>query len=123
MERSLAFYRDGLGFEVVSQMSDEHGPFWASLDLDGMSLMISNRPSRFLDFMNHGEGHFHEHDEDGAHEHFHGADSVHDGALNLVTYIYVADVDAVFEELKARIEVLDLPADKFYGVREFLIKD
>ncbi|HLF76584.1 MAG TPA: VOC family protein [Dehalococcoidia bacterium] len=54
----------------------------------------------------------------------HGIDSVHDGSLNFVTYTYVEDVDGSYEELRARgVETLDAPGDKFYGVREFLVRD
>jgi uncharacterized glyoxalase superfamily protein PhnB len=124
MARSLEFYVGGLGFEVVRRSDDERGVFWASLVKDGTTLMISNRPSRFLDFMNHGEGHFHDHEEAGGHEHFHGAETVHDGALNSLIYLYVADVDAVYQELRLRgVETVDAPDDKFYGVREFLLRD
>ena len=123
MAQSLAFYVDGLEFEVTEQMDDEIGPFWALLKKDAALLMISNRPSRFLDFAQHAEGHFHEHD-DGEGVHFHGAESVHDGSLNAVAYIYVDDVDAAYEELKGRgLEPVDAPEAKFYGVREFLVKD
>jgi catechol 2,3-dioxygenase-like lactoylglutathione lyase family enzyme len=121
--RSLAFYVGGLGFEVTDQSDDEHGPFWVRLEKDGVVLMLSNRPSRFLDFIEHEPGHFHEHDDDQQ-EHFHGIDSVHDGALNFVTYVYVEDVDAVHEELVGRgLRPLDAPADRFYGLREFLLRD
>jgi uncharacterized glyoxalase superfamily protein PhnB len=124
MPRSLRFYVDGLGFEVQRSMDDDRGVFWASLEKDGMRIMISNRPSRFLDFLDHGEGHFHEHPEDEAHEHFHGVGAVHDGALNFVTFVYVANADAAFEELRGRgVETIDSPQDKFYGVREFLLRD
>lgn len=122
MARSLAFYVDGLGFEVVDKSDDETGVFWASLRKDAATLMISNRPSRFLDFFEHEEGHFHEHDDGEVH--FHGADSVHDGALNAVMFLYVDDVDAAYEELLGRgVHTVDAPADRFYGVREFLMKD
>ena len=49
---------------------------------------------------------------------------MHDGSLNAVTYVYVEDVDAAYEEFKGRgLEPVDAPEDKFYGVREFLVKD
>ena len=120
--RSFRFYCDGLGFEIAHRMDDERGPFFARLEKDGLALMIANRPSRFLDFAMHAPGHFHEHDD--GHEHFHGAESVHDGSLNLVTYLYVADVEAAYAEVQRRgIEPLTAPEDMFYGVREFLVRD
>ena len=38
--RSLAFYVDGLGFEVVDSSEDATGVFWASLRLGEASLMV-----------------------------------------------------------------------------------
>ena len=124
VKRSLAFYVEGLGFDNVRQMEDENGVFWAWLEKDGMALMVSDRPSRFMDWFDLAEGNLHEHEHDDESEHFHGIESVHDGCLNFVSYVYVDDVDAAHAELKGRgIEPLDEPEDKFYGVREFLLKD
>jgi len=124
MQRSLAFYRDGLGFSVTTQMDDENGVFWASLEKDGMTLMISNRPSRFMDWIDLEQGNVHEHEEGEDHAHVHGISAVHDGCLNFVTFLYVEDVDAAYMELKSRsIEPLDRPEDKFYNLRECLIVD
>jgi uncharacterized glyoxalase superfamily protein PhnB len=38
-------------------------------------------------------------------------------------YVYCDNVDALFESLKDRVEVLETPHDKFYGMREFIIRD
>ena len=118
--RSLAFYVDGLGFELKDSATAEDGLFWASLSLDACHLMLSHRPSRFL-----GDGHDdddHEHDEQR--RHVFNVQSAQNGELNFVTYLYVDDAGATYAELRARgIEPLDAPQDKFYGVREFLICD
>ncbi|HLF72264.1 MAG TPA: VOC family protein [Dehalococcoidia bacterium] len=123
MTESLRFYRECLGFEVAGAAEADDGPYFARLERDGVALMLSDRPSRFLDFRDHGEGHFHEHGEDeGAH--FHGIDSVHDGALNFVIYVYVDDLDAAYEELTSKgVEAVEPPLERFYGQREFLIRD
>ena len=120
MARSLAFYCDGLGFRVARQLDEGAAPFFARLERDGIAVMISTRASRFL-AQEHAHDHSHGHD----HEHgFHGVEVVHGGALNLLTYIYVEDVDATYEELRSRtVEPVDAPEDKFYGVREFLLRD
>src|SRR3954451_11402996 len=97
MQRSLAFYRDGLGFTVVADSTGDDGLFWASLEKDGFGLMISHRPSRI--FAHNHEAHEHEHGQHGGHI-FHGPEAVHDGELNQVTYVYVEDVDAVHAELR-----------------------
>ena len=40
MERSLAFYRDGLGFEIVASWEGPHGIAWCRLKRGPVSLMI-----------------------------------------------------------------------------------
>ena len=115
IERSLRFYRDGLGFVVERTLEGEEGTFWARLVKDGVVLMVSTRPSRIFE---------HEH-EAGEEEHrFRSAASVHVGELNVVLYLYVEDADAAFEVLRSRgLETVDEPKNKFYGVREFLVRD
>jgi uncharacterized glyoxalase superfamily protein PhnB len=38
-------------------------------------------------------------------------------------YIHIADVDKLYQELKDQVEVLEEPVDRFYGSREFVIRD
>ena len=127
--RSLVFYREGLGMTSSGEMTDEAGVFFARLDAGSLALMISNRPSRFLDFLEADSEQAFDHDhESPEHQHdpglFHGVAGAHDGQLNSVTYVYVTDVDETYAELKGRgVEPLDAPDDKFYGLREFLVKD
>ena len=95
MQRSIAFYVDGLGFELKDSSTAEDGLFWASLSLDACQLMLSHRPSRFL-----ADGHpedDHEHDDQG--RHVFNLQASQNGELNFVTYLYVDDVDATYEEL------------------------
>jgi uncharacterized glyoxalase superfamily protein PhnB len=121
MAQSLAFYGDGLGFEVKQLLKDAKGPFFARLECDGQALMISNRPSRYLPDR-HIEPHAdHEGDED---DHFHPIGAAHDAELNFVTFLYVADVDAVYETLTSRgVKTIDAPADTPLGLRWFSVRD
>lgn len=121
MNRSLAFYERGLGFEVLDRLHDDGGLFWARLAKDGVGLMLSNRCARFIEDGSHdGE---HEHDEHGHHL-FHGAGSAASGELNLVTFMYVDDADAAYAELTSRgVTPEDAPEDKAHGLREFLVRD
>ena len=42
----------------------------------------------------------------------------------MLTYLYVDDVEATYQELRqSGIEPEDQPEDKFYGLREFLLRD
>jgi uncharacterized glyoxalase superfamily protein PhnB len=38
-------------------------------------------------------------------------------------YVYTEKVDQLFESLKDRVEVIEPPHDKFYGLREFIFRD
>jgi len=38
-------------------------------------------------------------------------------------YMYVDNVDELYDRLKDRIEVVEVPADSFYGMREFIVRD
>jgi len=38
-------------------------------------------------------------------------------------YLHVDDVDAAYERLKDRIDVVEGPHDTFYGMREFIVRD
>lgn len=121
MERSLRFYRDGLGFEVKDQIDEGGRTFWARLAKDSFSVMISTGNVRFMDDGSTEDDH--EHDEHGQHI-YHGPTSVVSGELNAVTFVYVEDADAAYEEVKARgIVPEDAPSNKDYGLREFLVRD
>ena len=38
-------------------------------------------------------------------------------------YVYTDNVDELYESLKARVDVIETPRDKFYGMREVIIRD
>ena len=38
-------------------------------------------------------------------------------------YVYVDEVDALYERLKDRVDVIEGPHDTFYGAREIIIRD
>jgi uncharacterized glyoxalase superfamily protein PhnB len=42
---------------------------------------------------------------------------------SFIAYFYVEDVDALYERVKGKAEVLMGPRDQFYGIREFTIRD
>jgi catechol 2,3-dioxygenase-like lactoylglutathione lyase family enzyme len=38
-------------------------------------------------------------------------------------YVYVENVDEIYEQLKDRVDVIEGPHDTFYGMREVIIRD
>jgi len=121
VEQSLKFYRDALGFTVSNHLEEDGHTFWAQVANNAFTLMLSDRPSRFVDDAGHEDEH--EHDDEGHHI-FRGIESAAAGELNLVTFLYVASADEAYRELLASgVTPLDEPADTFYGLREFLVRD
>ena len=121
VDRSLRFYTDGLGFLVSDQMREDGRTFWAQVTNGGFTVMLSDRPSRFVENGWHDEDH--EHDADGHHI-FRGIGATAEGELNFVTFLYVADADEAYRELVTNgVTPIGEPADMFYGLREFLVRD
>lgn len=46
-----------------------------------------------------------------------------DSPVSAILYIYVDDVNSLYERVKEVAEVLMAPVDQFYGIREFTICD
>jgi uncharacterized glyoxalase superfamily protein PhnB len=42
---------------------------------------------------------------------------------NLILYLYVKDIDALYRRIKDKVTVLMEPKDQFYGIRELTVKD
>ena len=106
--RALGFYRDALGFEVVShsppfsEAKDDFG--WALLRLDGVELMLNNayednaRPAA----------------EDPARVRAHG---------DTCLYLACRDVDAAYRALCEKGVAAGEPKVAYYGMRQVYLKD
>lgn len=44
-------------------------------------------------------------------------------APNSITYVYVEDVDTLYERVREKVTVLMHPKDQPYGIREFTVQD
>jgi glyoxylase I family protein len=107
MTKSLAFYRDLLGFEVISaspEVETLEGRFshWMWLRFGAADLMLNTqydsneRPERPVESKTHGDTCF---------------------------YIGCADVDVAYEQLTRRGLKADPPAMARYGLKLFSVKD
>lgn len=111
IQRAIAYYRDTLGFELAGAMPDDD-PTWCLLKRDDVRIM-------FLGWHDHGDeedherGHDPDEDED-AHAHAPAVSSL---------YFYPDDIDALWEQLRYRVEVEHPLEDMDYGMREFTIRD
>lgn len=104
MARSVAFYRDVLGFEVVQQWAPDGHLYWAMLRLGGATIMLNAR-----------------HEEplrpaapDPARE---------AGHADTELFLACSDVDGVRAELLARGLPLDPPYTTHYGMRQLWLTD
>jgi uncharacterized glyoxalase superfamily protein PhnB len=121
MKKSLAFYRDQLGFTLKECFPNENEPVWASLVLDNQSVMLGQAmPASKCEEMhgakNPAAGKFW-----GKHaamfaEHKHGV------GVNL--YVSVKDVDTFFAQIGKKGVKPDLPpTTQFYGLRDTVVTD
>jgi catechol 2,3-dioxygenase-like lactoylglutathione lyase family enzyme len=109
MPRSLAFYRDVLGFAVVDaspvvETPEGRFPNWVWLALGPAQLMLitahddGQRPA----------------ERGGARQRWHGDTRLH---------VSVDDVDAVHRDLQSRLPELRPPVDAPYGMRQLHLRD
>jgi catechol 2,3-dioxygenase-like lactoylglutathione lyase family enzyme len=106
-DKALTFYRDALGLEVRNDVANE-GSRWitvGSSSQPGVSIVLTN----YLDGSPA--------DRDAV------AGLVAKGALNGV-HFRAGNVDETFEKVReAGAEVVQEPADQFWGVRDFAVRD
>jgi uncharacterized glyoxalase superfamily protein PhnB len=102
VERTIAFYTQTLGFEVLAT-NPETQPFeWAMVGSGGVTLMFQSRPSFSQEFPPLA-----------------GAPV----AASLSFYTEVTGIDALYERLRERVEIVKELHDSFYGTREFAFRD
>lgn len=92
--RAAAAWYENIGFEIVGTHSDDGFMSWALLTYGSTELMF-NEGGRSSD--------------------------AHRREVDL--YVYVTDVDALYERLRGRVEVVHELYDAIYGMREFIIRD
>lgn len=100
LSRSLAFYRDALGFELIEEYEVDGESLWAALQSGSAKLMLHQTPL---------------------------ADSQErvrrESYADLVLYLYVEDASAVHESLRAKgLEVGELEQEDV-GLVEFYLRD
>jgi uncharacterized glyoxalase superfamily protein PhnB len=109
MPEALTFYRDVLGFEIVSASDEVETPegrfsHWMSLRLGPADIMLNTaydegrRPVARVE----------------AQQRWHG---------DTCLYLGCPDVDAVYDELRSRLPDLEPPSDTPYGMRQLYLHD
>lgn len=101
--RTLAFYQDILGFEVVMTVPAEDGSFhWALVKMDGVELMFQSTISLSQEIPVL-------------------AAAAIGGSLTL--YVEVSNVQAIYQKLRSQVEIVQEIHETFYGTKEFAFKD
>jgi catechol 2,3-dioxygenase-like lactoylglutathione lyase family enzyme len=94
---STCAWYEALGFERLGEHAPDEGPInWALLRLDDVTLMLNGGGRQV-----------------GAGE-----------RRDVVSFLYTADVDALYTRMKARLPPgCDAPADHWTGLRQFIVCD
>lgn len=98
IQRSIAFYRDRLGFEVVAEASTAGTTYWCRLARQGGSLMLQQAEPA----------------EDGPAE---------GRGRGISLYLVCDDADAMYAELVDRGLSLDPPQEAYYGMRQLFVPE
>lgn len=121
MQKSVAFYRDTLGFHMKESWPDEKAPMWCNMVLDGQSVMLgasmdpdaveqmcSNDPADAKIYR-------------GVAEKF----RQHPAGVGVNFYLQVEDVDSYDKRIRGKgVKPLrNEPKTQFYGIRETLVDD
>ena len=105
LTRTLAFYRDLLGFQQVAVASEEGVPTWALMKSGAVELMFEARAS-FL--------------EEAPWRPI--LDGVPLGGT-FVLYLEVDGIDELYNRIKTQVDLVFELADHEYGMREFTMRD
>ena len=120
MRRSIAFYRDKLGFELGECWPDADNPLFASLVLDNQALLLgANTPASEMGKWCGDDAKLKAYFETFAREFEANAPGA-----GVTIYLGVDDVDAYHAELEENgvLEMLE-PRTQFYGQRDFPVRD
>lgn len=119
MQKSVAFYRDTLGFEMKESWPDDKNPMWASLTLDGQVIMLGAHMSpEAATEMCGGDAGSAQYMKTLAEEF-----QKNQPGVGIVTYIQVPDVDRYHAGLVKKGLKLNAPKSQFYGLRDFGVQD
>jgi len=118
--KSLAFYREALGFEMKESWPDEHAPMWCNLLLGGQSVMLGAA----MDPAQVGEMCAHDPADVAVYTPMAERFQKHPAGVGITVYLMVPDIDAYDAEIRGRgVQPLREPKTQFYGIRESIVDD
>ncbi len=102
MRASVAWYRDVLGFELLHTHEPEGHLYWAMLKLGGATLMLN---AKFEDDKRPAQ-------PPGV-----------TGREDVTLYMSCEDVDAAYEQIRAKWDKVKKPETAYYGMRQMYLND
>lgn len=97
------WYRNVLGAKLHASLP-KNPPFeWVSLLLDDVEIMFSKQRA--------------------AQRWYSDSVTISETPANFITYIYVKQVNKLYERIEGRVKIIMDPTDQWYGIREFAIRD
>ncbi len=103
VDKAVGFYKDVFGAKLQYSLPDKPPFEWASLLLEETEIMFWKK--------------------DTAQKEYPDVPFTSDKPSNVIVYVYVEDIDKLYERIKDRVTVIMKPKDQFYGIREFTIQD
>ena len=120
MKKSLAFYRDRLGFQLEQSWPDADAPQWANLMLDGQSVMLgaAMSPDQVGQSCHGDEAEMRWWKEQSQ------AFQQNRSGVGVMIYVQVKDVDRYHADVSKRgAKPETAPKTQFYGIRDFGLSD
>ena len=103
VDEALAWYGEVFGAELHAS-SPQTPPFeWVSLLLADVEIMCGQKRA--------------------AQEWYSDKVTISRTPANFIAYVYVKDVNSLYEQIKDKVAVIMGPTDQPYGIREFAIQD
>ncbi len=103
VDKAVQWYRDILGAQLQHSLPDTPPFEWVSLKLDGVEIMFARKESGRKWYTDRVETSI--------------------KPTNIIAYIYVNDINSMYEQLKDKAQVIMKPVDQDYGIREFAFQD
>jgi len=117
--KSVAWYRDVLGFKLEQSWPDETKPMWANLVLDGQSVMLG----QMMDPASSGDMCAHDPAAKAEWEVLYKEMKGNKSGVGIQTYLAVKDIDAYHATITKKGVKSTPPKNQFYGLREIHVQD
>jgi len=103
VDKAMGFYKDVFGARLQYSLPDKPPFEWVSLLLEETEIMFWKK--------------------EAAQKEYPDASLISDKQGNVIIYVYVEDIDKLYERIKDNVTVIMKPKDQFYGIREFTVQD